>query len=216
MATTPSSKTAKSTAAKPAATKTSKPAEETKASQTSTDKSPEEQALQPVLDAAGENPSSELKQRVDQTLANVGETPAPTMVNGVYVGNKKFNEETGLYEADPEATTSAATRPSDIFDRIADATHHEGLRRVLEEIARFAGMTPENTVDLPEGMSAVKSTASLRTDASGYGGYAAGGPGARPLPPGRDGKAQVQVEDNEPDDPSLPDETNRDEPAKTK
>lgn len=115
------------------------------------------------------------------------------MVNGRYVGDKKLNEKTGEWEDDADAVaTAGARRPSDIFDRIGDAFLHEAQRRVIEEIARAAGLG-DDTTDLPEGMPTSKSTASLRTDVSGFGGYAAGGGvGARPVVPGKDGEAQAE------------------------
>lgn len=150
-----------------------------------------EAAIAPVIEGMEDQP--EVKERVRQALGNAGETPKPTMVNGRYVGDKKLNEETGEWEDDADAVaTAGARRPSDIFDRIGDAFLHEAQRLVIEEIARAAGLG-DDTTDLPEGMPTAKSTASLRTDVSGFGGYAAGGGvGARPVAPGKDGKAQVE------------------------
>lgn len=149
-----------------------------------------EAAIAPVIEGMEDQP--EVQERVRQALGNAGETPKPTMVNGRYVGDKKFNEKTGEWEDDEDAvSTAGARRPSDIFDRIGDAFLHEAQRLVIEEIARAAGLG-DDTTDLPEGMPTSKSTASLRTDVSGFGGYAAGGGvGARPVAPGKDGKAQV-------------------------
>lgn len=149
-----------------------------------------EAAIAPVIEGMEDRP--EVQDRVRQALGNAGETPKPTMVNGRYVGDKKFNEKTGEWEDDADAVaTAGARRPSDIFDRIGDAFLHEAQRLVIEEIARAAGLG-DDTTDLPEGMPTSKSTASLRTDVSGFGGYAAGGGvGARPVAPGKDGKAQV-------------------------
>ena len=150
-----------------------------------------EAAIAPVIEGMEDKP--EVKERVRQALGNAGETPKPTMVNGRYVGDKKLNEKTGEWEDDEDAVdTAGARRPSDIFDRIGDAFLHEAQRLVIEEIARAAGMG-DDTTDLPEGMPTSKSTASLRTDVSGFGGYAAGGGvGARPVAPGKDGKAQAE------------------------
>lgn len=150
-----------------------------------------EAAIAPVIEGMEDQP--EVQERVRQALGNAGETPKPTMVNGRYVGDKKFNEKTGEWEADEDAVaTAGARRPSDIFDRIGEAFPHERQRLVIEEIARAAGLGDDST-DLPEGMPATKSTASLRTDVSGFGGYAAGGGvGARPVAPGKDGKAQAE------------------------
>lgn len=150
-----------------------------------------EAAIAPVIEGMEDQP--EVQERVRQALGNAGETPKPTMVNGRYVGDKKLNEKTGEWEDDADAVaTAGARRPSDIFDRIGDAFLHEAQRLVIEEIARAAGMG-DNTTDLPEDMPTSKSTASLRTDVSGFGGYAAGGGvGARPVAPGKDGKAQVE------------------------
>lgn len=150
-----------------------------------------EAAIAPVIEGIEDQP--EVQERVRQALGNAGETPKPTMVNGRYVGDKKFNEKTGEWEDDADAVaTAGARRPSDIFDRIGDAFLHEAQRLVIEEIARAAGLG-DDTTDLPEGMPTSKSTASLRTDVSGFGGYAAGGGvGARPVAPGKDGKAQAE------------------------
>lgn len=150
-----------------------------------------EAAVAPVIEGMEDRP--EVQERVRQALGNAGETPKPTMVNGRYVGDKKFNEKTGEWEDDADAVaTAGARRPSDIFDRIGDAFLHEAQRLVIEEIARAAGLG-DDTTDLPEGMPTSKSTASLRTDVSGFGGYAAGGGvGARPVAPGKDGKAQAE------------------------
>lgn len=150
-----------------------------------------EAAVAPVIEGMEDQP--EVQERVRQALGNAGETPKPTMVNGRYVGDKKFNEKTGEWEDDADAVaTAGARRPSDIFDRIGDAFLHEAQRLVIEEIARAAGLG-DDTTDLPEGMPTSKSTASLRTDVSGFGGYAAGGGvGARPVAPGKDGKAQAE------------------------
>lgn len=150
-----------------------------------------EAAIAPVIEGMEDQP--EVQERVRQVLGNAGESPKPTMVNGRYVGDKKFNEKTGEWEDDEDAAaTAGARRPSDIFDRIGDAFLHEAQRLVIEEIARAAGLG-DDTTDLPEGMPTSKSTASLRTDVSGFGGYAAGGGvGARPVAPGKDGKAQAE------------------------
>lgn len=154
-------------------------------------KSNAEAAVAPVIEGMEDQP--EVQERVRQVLGNAGETPKPTMVNGRYVGDKKFNEDTGEWEDDKDTVdTAGARRPSDIFDRIGDAFLHEAQRLVIEEIARAAGLG-DDTTDLPEGMPTSKSTASLRTDVSGLGGYAAGGGvGARPVAPGKDGKAQAE------------------------
>ena len=145
-------------------------------------------AIAPVIEGVEDQP--EVQGRVRQALGNAGETPKPTMVNGRYVGDKKLNEKTGEWEDDEDA--AGARRPSDIFDRIGDAFLHESQRRVIEEIARFVGMGNESA-DLPDGMPALKSTASLRTAVSGFGGYAGGGGvGARPVAPGKDGKSQAE------------------------
>lgn len=154
-------------------------------------KSNAEAAIAPVIEGMEDQP--EVQERVRQALGNAGESPKPTMVNGKYVGDKKFNEKTGEWEDDEDAVaTAGARRPSDIFDRIGDAFLHEAQRLVIEEIARAAGLG-DDTTDLPEGMPTSKSTASLRTDVSGFGGYAAGGGvGARPVAPGKDGKAQAE------------------------
>lgn len=154
------------------------------------DASPEQVAIQPVLDASGN--SDEVKERARVALANAGETPRPTMVNGVYVGGKVYDEATDTWVDDPDATPDAV-RAEDIFDRIGNAFQWERQRMVLEEIVRMIldGQDGTSTQELPEGMPTRKSTASLRTDVSGYGGYAGGGPGPRPIPTGDKGQAQV-------------------------
>ena len=52
-----------------------------------------EAAIAPVIEGMEDQP--EVQERVRQALGNAGETPKPTMVNGRYVGDKKFNEKTG-------------------------------------------------------------------------------------------------------------------------
>lgn len=148
-----------------------------------------EAAIAPSIEGVEDQP--EVKERVRRALGGVGETPPPTMVNGKSVIGKRLNENTGEWEDDPEAEESPV-RAADIFDRIGEAFPHERQRLVIEEIARAAGLGDDAT-DLPEGMPTSKSTASLRTDVSGFGGYAAGGGvGARPVAPGKDGKAQAE------------------------
>lgn len=111
--------------------------------------------------------AKEKVQKIRQVLGDVGVTPAPETVNGVSVVGKKLNDAGTEYVDDPDAQ-QAAGRGEDIFDRIAAASPNEGIRLVLEEIARLAGATSENTQELPEGTTgtfqAGKSTASLRKD----------------------------------------------------
>lgn len=123
-----------------------------------------------------------------QTLAHAGDTPKPHMVNGRSVVGKVYDEQTEQWVDDPDG--AAAVRPADIFDRIGEAFPHEAQRLVIEELARQLGLG-EDTTDLPEDMPTLKSTASLRTDVSGYGRFTGGGPGVKPVAPGADGKAQV-------------------------
>lgn len=146
------------------------------------------QAIAPAIEGVEENP--EVKARVRQALAHAGDTPTPTMVNGKSVAGKVYDEKTDKWVDDPD-TVAPAVRAADIFDRIGEAFPHETQRLVIEEIARFAGMGEDET-DLPEGMPALKSTASLRTDVSGHGRFTGGGPGVKPVPVGTDGKAQVE------------------------
>lgn len=145
-------------------------------------------AIAPAIQGVEDNP--EVKERVRVALGNAGDTPAPTMVNGEYVGGKVYDEAKGEYVEDPDAAASGV-RAADIFDRIGEAFPHERQRLVVEEIARFVGMG-EDTTDLPEGMPTAKSTASLRTDVSGHGRFTGGGVGPKPVEPGQDGKAQVE------------------------
>ncbi|WP_055128535.1 hypothetical protein [Pseudomonas mediterranea] len=157
--------------------------------------SAEMEVLQPIIDSMDANTNSDARAKIDAALGGIGETPAPTMVNGRYVGDKKFNQETGEWEADPDKVQ--AVRPEDIFDRIGNAFPHEAQRLVIEELARAVGLTADGTVDLPDGMpTRGKSTASLRTDLTGHGAYAGGKSqeGPAPVPVGTDGKAQVDVD----------------------
>lgn len=124
-----------------------------------------------VKEATGTDEDGEVAkekvQKIRQVLGDVGVTPAPETVNGVSVVGKKLNDAGTEYVDDPDAQ-QAAGRGEDIFDRIAAASPNEGIRLVLEEIARLAGATSENTQELPEGTTgtfqAGKSTASLRKD----------------------------------------------------
>lgn len=156
--------------------------------QASQDKAVEE-AIAPAIQGREEDPV--IKSRMEQTLGDAGGTPPPTMVNGVYVGDKTYNDKTGKYETDPEKA-AATRRAADIFDRIGEAFPHERQRLVVEEIARAAGLS-NKSLDLPDGMPAVKSTASLRTDVSGHGRFTGGGPGVAPVEVGKDGTAQVDT-----------------------
>jgi hypothetical protein len=117
-------------------------------------------------DESGEVPQEKVQQ-YRQVLGDVGLSPAPETVNGVSVVGKKLNDAGTEYVDDPDAQAASA-RPEDVFDRIAAASPTEGIRLILEEIARFAGMTSENTQELPEGTTgtfqAGKSTASMRKD----------------------------------------------------
>src|SRR5690606_19882881 len=130
---------------------------------------------------------------VQARLRNVvgGEGPAPTMVNGKSVEGKRYDAESDTWVDDEDAAT--AVRAADIFDRIGEAFPHESQRLVIEELARLVG-ADEASTDLPDGMPASKSTASLRTDVSGYGRFTGGGVGVEPVPVGADGTAQVDGE----------------------
>jgi membrane protein involved in colicin uptake len=174
-------------AEKKAQAEAAKTAEADAAAQSTAD-SNAEKAIQPAIEGVEEQ--LEVKARVRNTLGGVGDTPRPQMVNGRSVVGKVYDEESEEWVDDPDAAATAGVRASDIFDRIGDAFPHEAQRRVVEEIARAAGMG-EETTDLPDGMPSLKSTASLRTDASGHGLYTGGGPGVKPVAPGKDGKAQV-------------------------
>lgn len=161
---------------------------------TDSETSPDIAAVQPIIDSMEANTSSDAKSKIDAALGGIGETPAPTMVNGKYVGDKKLVD--GEWVDDPDKVQ--AVRPEDVFDRIGNAFPNEAQRLVLEEIARAAGLTAEGTVDLPEGMpTRGKSTASLRTDLTGYGAFAGGKDtaGPAPVPVGRDGKSQLSDTD---------------------
>lgn len=166
-----------------------------------TDKGPDQEAISSaVQDAvapaiAGVEDNPVIQERARVALGNVGETPAPTMVNGKYVGDKVFDQDKNEWVDNPDAA-AARVRPADIFDRIGEAFPHERQRLVIEEIARAAGLSTDST-DLPEGMPAAKSTASLRTDVSGHGRFTGGGEGVRPIDVGTDGKAQVEPVDIE-------------------
>lgn len=177
----------------PAAVVTDAPTEQTKPAaeaQASQDEAVEE-AIAPAIQGRENDPV--IKSRMEQTLGGVGATPQPTMVNGVYVGDKTYNDKTGKWESDPEKA-AVSRRAADIFDRIGEAFPHERQRLVVEEIARAAGLS-NDSVDLPDGMPAVKSTASLRTDVSGFGRFTGGGPGVAPVEVGGDGTAQVDPAD---------------------
>ncbi len=166
-----------------------------------TDKGPDQDAISsavqdavaPAIAGVEDNPAIQERARV--ALGNVGETPAPTMVNGKYVGDKVFDQDKNEWVDNPDAA-AARVRPADIFDRIGEAFPHERQRLGIEEIARAAALSTEST-DLPEGMPAAKSTASLRTDVSGHGRFTGGGEGVRPIDVGTDGKAQVEPVDTE-------------------
>jgi len=124
---------------------------------------------------------------LEQQASSYGET-RPTHVNGKYVGDKRLNEKTGEWEADPDAVAAeGGTRPEDIFDRIGNAFPHEAQRLVIEEIALRAGMTAESSQDLPDNYpTGGKSTASLRSDLTRSGGETSG---PVPVPPGENGEA---------------------------
>lgn len=151
-------------------------------------------AVQVVIDNAKGEDKATVQKRVDEALVNAGVDTQPTMVNGRSVVGKKLNDAGDEWVDDPDYAGQAGVRAEDIFDRIGNAFPHEPQRLVIEELARIAGATAESTVDLPEGQPTLKSTASLRTDVSGYG-RNAGGRGVQggvPVAPGRDGKAQVE------------------------
>lgn len=187
--------------ADPATTGTETPTGESVApagsASTGEEQSAEMQALQPIIDQMDAGASSTgARAKLDAALGGLGETPAPTMVNGVYVGDKTYNEETGEWELDPNK--AAPVRAEDIFDRIGNAFPFEAQRLVIEELARAVGLTADGTVDLPNGMPTKgKSTASLRTDVTGYGAYAGGKETAGPAPVavGADGKSQLDQND---------------------
>lgn len=124
-----------------------------------------------VLAKSGED----LAQAATAATGSFGES-RPTMVNGKFVGDKKFNEATGEWEADPDAAAAEdAPRVEDIFDRIGNAFTHEAQRLVIEEIALRAGITAGGSQTLPENMpTGGKSTASMRTDLTGRGAFAGG------------------------------------------
>jgi len=148
-----------------------------------------EEAIAPAIEGVEDQP--EVKARVQRAMAISGASyePKPTMVNGRSVAGKSYDAEKDEWVDDPAA--AATVRASDIFDRIGEAFPHERQRMVIEELARYAGMTDDST-DLPEGQpTGAKSTASLRTDVSGFGRFTGGGPGVTPVDPGKDGKAQV-------------------------
>lgn len=107
--------------------------------------------------AAAPAVAAEAKPSAGVAAASVPEA-APTMVNGQYVGDKSLHGD--KWVVDPAKVVPAA-RPLDIFDRIGLATPSEALRKVLEEIARAAGMTYDNSQEQP----AAKSTPSVRSDA---------------------------------------------------
>lgn len=156
--------------------------------------SPDVTAVQPIIDAMDAGTDSSAKSKIDAALGGIGETPAPTMVNGKYVGDKKLVD--GEWVDDPDK--AQAFRAEDIFDRIGNAFPHEAQRLVLEELARAVGLTAEGTQSLPDDMpTRGKSTASLRTDLTGYGAFAGGKEtaGPAPVPVGRDGKSQLDDTD---------------------
>lgn len=183
----------KTTTAEETKTDTTQASPTEPATSTIEEQSAEMQALQPIIDQmeAG-GATSDARAKLDAALGGIGEAPAPTMVNGQYVGDKTYNAETGEWETDPNK--AAPVRAEDIFDRIGNAFPFEAQRLVIEELARAVGLTADGTVDLPEGMPTKgKSTASLRTDVTGYGAYAGGKETAGPVPVevGADGKSQL-------------------------
>lgn len=148
-----------------------------------------EAAIAPAVEGLEDDPV--VKPRIERAMAISGANyePKPTMVNGKSVAGKVYDGEKGEWVDDPSA--AASVRASDVFDRIGEAFPHERQRMVIEEIARAAGLSDDST-GLPEGQpTGAKSTASLRTDVSGYGRFTGGGPGVTPVEPGKDGKAQV-------------------------
>jgi|SRR5215217_6184666 len=138
-------------------------------------------------------------QELEQQVATYGDS-RPTMVNGKFVGNKTFNDKTGEWEVDPDAAPAeGGVRAEDIFDRIGDAFPHETQRLVIEEIALRAGITAQDSQDLPDNFpTGGKSTASMRTDLTGRGAYAGGRgtKGPAPVAPGADGGARVDADGN--------------------
>lgn len=158
-----------------------------------TDLSAEENAVAPVV---GSKPSGDAKRKLDEALAVAGATPAPTMVNGQLVVGKRLNAKGDAFEDDPDYAAEQALRAEDIFDRIGNAFPLEAQRLVVEELARALGLTEEGTQSLPDDLPKQgKSTASLRTDVSGFGAFAGGksGVGAIPVAPGADGKPAEEV-----------------------
>lgn len=157
-----------------------------------------QQAAAPILAV---DSSAELKAKVNSVLGGVGATPQPTTVNGRDVTGKKLADDGESWVDDPDYTAPAGARAADIFDRIGDAVQHEPLRLVLEEIVHLifggnAEKAAKETLSLPEGMNNLKSTASLRTDITGYGAYAGSdvtGPGVADVKP--DGTAAVTTAD---------------------
>uniref|UniRef100_A0A6M3X5R0 Uncharacterized protein n=1 Tax=viral metagenome TaxID=1070528 RepID=A0A6M3X5R0_9ZZZZ len=148
-----------------------------------------EAAIAPAVEGLEDDPV--VKPRIERAMAISGAdfSPKPTMVNGKSVAGKVYDGEKDEWVDGPSA--AASVRASDVFDRIGEAFPHERQRMVIEEIARAAGLSDDST-DLPEGQpTGAKSTASLRTDVSGYGRFTGGGPGVTPVEPGKDGKAQV-------------------------
>lgn len=160
-----------------------------------TEPSPDMAAVQPIIDVMEANTDTDATAKVEAALGGIGETPAPTMVNGKYVGDKKLVD--GEWVDDPDKAVQAV-RPEDIFDRIGNAFPHEAQRLVIEELARAVGLTAEGTQNLPDTMpTRGKSTASLRTDLTGHGAYAGGKTqdGPVPVPVGADGKSQLDDAD---------------------
>lgn len=194
----------------------------TKDTTTTQDLTPQEQAVQDAIaPVVGENPTGDLKARMDQALAVNGvATPEPTMVNGHSVVGKKLNADGTAWEHDPESTANSQNvRPQDLLDRIGEHVQHEGLRMVLEEmwhwIVQLGGKSAANvdTTSLPDGMPAMKSTASLRQDVSGQGGLSSGGPGPLPAPVTAEGTSAVS--DDAPVTPDVVAEAPADSSADT-
>lgn len=163
------------------------------AEKTAPEQSAETQVLQPIIDQMEASTNPDLEAKIAQATGGLVE-PQPTMVNGQYVGDKKLVD--GEWVPDPDKA-APPVRAEDIFDRIGNAFPFEAQRLVLEELARAVGLTAEGTMNLPDGMpTRGKSTASLRTDVTGYGAYAGGKEtaGPVPVPVGTDGTAQVDVD----------------------